>query len=268
MWINKGLCKLCLIYSRTKDLINLGKEDMIPNMLRKLAEVTENYQSRTLSFVETFEYIKKITSTPDPYYRLKLELKTIGRNLAFEIERYLSSINWDIKEALRISAAANILDTTVLGFEPKELREAIWDKPAIEDFINIPKDSTIYLVLDNAGEAEIDILLAKALKKHGYKVIITVRRDSYEIDVTRNDIDEEFEVFETPSSISPIKYLSNGFIIAKGIANAEAYIEFGKQPSIHLLRAKCDVIAQAFNVKKNSILIVSGDTIKNKLRII
>jgi len=61
-------------------------------------------------------------------------------------------------------------------------------------------------------------------------------------------------------------YLDDGFIIAKGIANAEAYIEFGKQPSIHLLRAKCDVIANLFNVKKNSILIVSGDTIKNKFK--
>jgi len=266
LWINKGLCKLCLIYSRVKDLINFGKEDEIPNMLRKLAEITENYHSRTLSFVEAFEYVKKIVGVPDPYHKLKLELKTIGRSLVTEVERYLSSVNWDIREALRISAAANILDTNVLGFEPKDIREAIWDKPAIEEFINIPRDSTIYLVLDNAGEAEIDMLLAKTLKKHGYRVVIAVRRNSYEIDVTRDDIDREFEVLETSSSISPIMYLNDGFIIAKGIANAEAYIEFGKQPSIHLLRAKCDVITHIFNVKKNSILIVSGDTIKNKFK--
>ncbi len=267
MWIDKGLCKLCLVCSRTKDLIKLGRDDSIPKMLRRLAKITENYHSRTLSFVESFEYIKEITGSADPYHRLKLELQAIGRNLAIEIERYLSSANWDMKEALRISAAANILDTTVLGFEPRDLREVIWDRPAIEEPFNIPKDVTVYLVLDNAGEAEIDLLLAKTLRRHGYNVAIVVRKESYEIDVTKDDIDNtEFKIIETPSSISPIKYLDDGFMIAKGIANAEAYIEFGKSPSIHLLRAKCDVIAHIFNVKKNSILILSGNTIKNKFK--
>jgi len=235
-------------------------------MLRVLAGIIESYRSRTLSFVEAFEYVKKVAGVSDPYYKLKSELKVVGRSVAAEVRRYLSSVNWDVGEALRISAAANILDTAVLGFEPKDVGEAIWDRPAIEESVNIPKDSIIYLVLDNAGEAEVDMLLARALKEHGYRVVIAVRGESYEIDVTRDDIDNEFEIIETPSSISPIKYLSNGFIIAKGIANAEAYIEFSELPSIHLLRAKCDVIAYMFNVKKNSILILSGSTVKSRFK--
>ena len=169
-----------------------------------------------------------------------------------------------MKEALRISAAANIIDTSVLGYEnTRSLEEAIFDKPAIEEDVEIPKNEDIYLVIDNAGEAEIDKLLAKALTIHGYRVFIVVRSEPYEIDETVETFENEgFNVIATPGNISPVAFIDRGFVIAKGIANAEAYIEFGKTKSLHLLRAKCDVISKRFNVPKNSILIVSGDTLR------
>ena len=90
-----------------------------------------------------------------------------------------------------------------------------------------------------------------------------VRKESYEIDVLRNDIElNNIDVIETHGNLSPVLYIDKGFVVAKGIANAEAYIEGGKTSSLHLLRAKCDVIARLFKVPKNSVLIVTGETLK------
>lgn len=267
MWIDDSHCKLCLIYSRSKDLVELGHGDKLPKLLKRLAKIVEEEDSRSEAFAKSFEYIKRLTKSKDPYQERKRMLKEIGKRIAEKVEKHLESVGWDIREAIRISAAANIIDTSVLGYEnTRSLDEAIWDKPAIEDYFEIPKNEDIYVVLDNAGEAEIDKVLAKALMQNGYRTFIVVRNKAYEIDETEGDFDEKnFNVISTPSSISPVAYIDRGFIIAKGIANAEAYAEFGKTRSLHLLRAKCDVIAKRFGVPKNSVLIVSGDRIKSVL---
>ncbi|MEM1526007.1 MAG: ARMT1-like domain-containing protein [Ignisphaera sp.] len=263
MWID-SFCKLCLVYSRTKDLIKLGREDKIPDLLVHLANIIKCSRSRSLAFAESFNIIKSLVGSSDPYIEVKAMLNDIGRNLFCIVERYLEEREWNVKEAMRLSAAANIVDTSVLGYEVKSLEEALWDNPIIEENIALPRDEEIYVVLDNAGEALVDMLLVKALKINGYDVHIVVRKESYEIDVLKNDLGN-VEALETPGNISPLYHIRRGFIIAKGIANAEAYIEAGNTPSIHLLRAKCDVIAKAFNVVKNSTLIVSGNTLKEVL---
>jgi len=264
MWVDSGYCKLCLIFSRTKDLVALGYPDAIPKLLVKLAKLIEGENSRTKAFAEAFEYIKTLTGSQDPYAEIKKNLREIGKRVARNAEKYLEAVNWDIREALRISAAANIIDTSVLGYEySKGLEEALQDKPIIEDSVELRKDREIYLVLDNAGEAEIDKLLAKSLIKHGYRVTLVVREKAYEIDETIDTFESEgLEVIATPSSLSPILFIDRGFVIAKGIANAEAYAEYGKVESLHLLRAKCDVISRLLGVPKNSVLILSGASVK------
>lgn len=263
MWIS-SLCKLCLIYSRVKDLITLGREDAIPELLVCLAGIVRKESSRSRAFAEAFNIIKLLINNNDPYIETKIKLNEIGKKIYTNVEKYLEEKVWNLREAFRISAAANIIDTSVLGYEAKNLQEAIWDKPFIEEIPKIPKDRDIYVVLDNAGEAVIDTLLVKALKIHGYNVYAVVRKESYEIDVLRNDV-HSLDIIETPGNLSPVFYIDKGFVIAKGIANAEAYVESGKVPSIHLLRAKCDVIAKTFGTPKNSVIIVSGETLKNML---
>lgn len=267
MWLDNGLCKLCLIYSRTKDIITLGKEDVLPDLLLNLANIIKTGRGRSYVFATTFNMVKRLTDSEDPYATIKAKLDEVGKKLSTIVEKYLEERGWDITEALRLSAAANIVDTSVLGYEAKSLEEAIWDRPVIEEKISIPKNKNVYVVLDNVGEAAVDLLLVKALKIHGYSVSIAVRRESYEIDVTVLDLRDanDIHIVEVPGNLSPVFYINEGFIIAKGIANAEAYIEVGRVPSLHLLRAKCDVIAQRFNVPKNSTLIVSGDTLKKVL---
>lgn len=252
-----------MVYSRTKDLVTLGRGERISELLVELAKILSTSYSRSMAFAQAFDVIKSLTDSSDPYAKVKAELNELGKKLSKVVERYLEGRNWNLREALRVSAAANIVDTSVLGYEAKSLEDALWDRPSIEEVVDIPRDSEVYLVLDNAGEAVIDLLLAKALIFNGYSVSVVVRRDSYEIDMLRNDLDfKDLSVIETPGNIPPVYYIDGGFIIAKGIANAEAYAEAGRAPSLHLLRAKCDVIAKLFGVPKNSVLIVSGNTIK------
>lgn len=269
MWINNESCKLCLICSRSKDLINLKKAENLDQLLIELAKIIKITKSRSQAFAQSFNIVKNIIGSSDPYKETKKILNEIGRKLAETVEVYLKNVNWNIYEAIRISAAANIVDTSVLGYEPKKMDESIWDKPAIEEYYEIPRNKAIYVVLDNAGEAVIDFLMIRALKFNGYKVAVVIREESYEIDILRNDLnfENDIEIIETPGNLPPIFYIDSGFVIAKGIANAEAYLENENENlhTLHLLRAKCDVIASAFNVAKNSVLVVSGKTIKKTL---
>jgi Uncharacterized conserved protein len=264
MWVDNGYCKLCLIYSRTKDLVTLGYSYKVSKLLVKLAEIVEKESGRSKAFAEAFEYVKVLTGSSDPYAETKKGLREIGKSVARIAERYLEAVNWDIREAMRLSAAANIIDTSVLGYEnTRSFEEALWDKPVIEDPVELKKHGEVHLVLDNAGEAEIDKLLAKSLVKHGYKVTLVVREKAYEIDETIESLEKEgIEVMATPESMPPVIFIDRGFVIAKGIANAEAYAEAGKVESLHLFRAKCEVIARRLGIPKNSVLILTGTSVK------
>lgn len=264
MWIDERLCRLCLLTSRLHDAGRLGLGNKIPILLKELSTVLGE-SSRTEAFTRSFDIVKSLSNNPDPYAFYKSELKMIGRRLALIARSYLESRGWDLVEALRISAAANAIDTSVLGYTPLNLEEAIWDKPVLEELIEIPRDREVYVALDNAGEAEIDMVLVEALRVNGYEVKVAVRSNSYEIDVTYNDLEyPEVEVVRTPGNKPPVAYLE-GFVIAKGIANLEAQLEYGRARTLHLLRAKCDVLARLLNVPKNSPVIVTGETARKLL---
>ncbi len=259
MWIDENKCKLCLVTSRSSDLIKLGKNEFLPQMLKIIASRLENdrYTSRDEIFTQTFNDLKELINDTDPYRSLKNSLNKLGKELAEVLRRELQEKDWDIDLALKFSVNANIIDTSVLGYEPKDLKEAIWDDPIKLGDVKIPKQDRIYLVLDNSGEAYIDLLLAESLKRHGYDVKTVARSESYEIDVTRDDMKVDIT---TPSNIPSVKFLNDGFIIAKGIANLEAYISINNPPpALLLFRTKCDVLSFKFRVKKNTPIIATGE---------
>jgi uncharacterized protein with ATP-grasp and redox domains len=138
----------------------------------------------------------------------------------------------------------------------------------IEEIPEIPRDRTVYIAVDNAGEAAVDMVLAEALRANGYEVKLAVRSESYEIDVTWEELESitGIEVVKTPGNKPPVLYLNEGFIIAKGIANLEAYLEDEEvKETLHLLRAKCNVLAAMFKVPKNAPIIATGRTVRELL---
>jgi len=269
--IDENLCRLCLVYSRSKDLIAFNRGSELPKLLRYIADLLDRKGSRTEIFAESYNYVKMLADFPDPYIYMKKQLTEIGKKVAEKVRRYLAERNWDLHEAIKISAAANIIDTSVIGYEPIELDKAIWDRPAIDEYTEIPKDKKIVIVLDNAGEAEIDFILAETLVRNGYNIAIAVRKEPYEIDIAYHDIadrvtDLNVEIITTPSNISPVAHLKDCFAIIKGIANLESNIEMGMVESLHLFRAKCEVLTKIFNIPKNSPIIITGKVLKNLFR--
>ncbi|RFA98551.1 ARMT1-like domain-containing protein [Pyrobaculum aerophilum] len=258
MWLDEANCKLCIITSRTGDLIRLRRPDKMPDILSELSQLLR-LPSRSEAFSLSFQSVAKLVGIEDPYKEYKAKLTAIGKRVAEAVRAKLEQISWDLTTALRIAAAANIVDTSVLGYRPKKLEEAVWDLPAIEEYVNLP--NSVYYVLDNAGEAQIDLVVAEALDRNGIKPTFVVRSQPYEIDVLEDDI-ASYKVVVTPGNISPIRWLRDGFILAKGIANFEAYLEWGEAPALLLFRAKCDVLAKVFSVPRNAPIIISGDKAK------
>ncbi len=263
MWVS-DYCKLCLIESRCEDLLYLGRGDLIPQLLKYLGDVIG--ASRSEAFTNSYNYVKTLLRSEDPYLKVKEALSAQAVVVAGYVREYLSNHGWDLIKALEFSAAANIIDTSVLGFKPRRLEDVIWDRPAINEFRGIPEDKVV-LALDNVGEFEVDLILAETLIKNGYEVVLAVRSESYEVDITYNEaikreLPRGIKLTTTPGSIPPSTYVKEGFLISKGIANAEAYVESNQHvKSIHLLRAKCDILSELFSVPKNSPLIVSGETL-------
>jgi len=149
-----------------------------------------------------------------------------------------------------------------------DLEKAVWDRPWIEEVPVIPRDEIVYIAVDNAGEAAVDMVLAEALRANGYEVKLAVRSESYEIDVTWEELESAtgIEVVKTPGDKPPVLYLNEGFIIAKGIANLEAHLEDKEtKETLHLLRAKCNVLATMFKMPKNAPIIATGKTIRELL---
>lgn len=258
VWLDKANCRLCIIHSRTGDLTRLDKPEKISEILKELSQLIE-HPSRSVAFSQSFSKVAKLVEMEDPYREYKKKLAEIGKKVAESVLRRLEQTSWDLKNALRIAAAANIVDTSVLGYRPKKLEEAVWDPPAIEEYVELPRE--VYYVLDNSGEAQIDLVVAEALERNGVRPTFVVRSEPYEIDVVEKDL-ESYRVVTTPGNISPVRWINDGFIIAKGIANLEAYLEWGRVPSLHLFRAKCDVLAKTFSVPRNAPIIISGKRAK------
>nr|KJR73949.1 MAG: carboxylate--amine ligase [Thermoproteus sp. AZ2] len=261
MWLEDE-CKLCLIHSRSSDLVKLGKAHALPALLDYLSRAV-TMESRSEAFAESFRRVAELAGSDDPYGEYKKRLYEVGRAVAEVVREKLEAASWDLKLALRIAAAANIIDSNVLGYRPRKLESAIWDEPAIEEYVELPRN--VYYVIDNEGEAQIDYVVMEALRRNGIEPTPVVRSQPYEIDVVADSLKG---ALATPGNISPVKWLSGrGFIIAKGIANAEAYLEWGGDtPALLLFRAKCDVLARRLGVEKNASLIIRGETFKKILQ--
>jgi len=259
MWLEDE-CKLCLVHSRTSDIVRLGGAALLPKILIYLSQALEK-RSRSEAFAESFKAVASMLESPDPYGDYKKKLAEIGREVAAIVERRLEEAGWDLRLAMRIAAAANIIDSNVLGYRPRKLESAIWDEPAIEERVELPE--RLYYVIDNEGEAQIDYVVMEALRRNGITPVPVARSEPYEIDVIA---DSRRGFLATPGNISPIRWIEEGFVLAKGIANAEAYLEWGAgKPALLLFRAKCDVLSRRLGVEKNASIIISGESLRRLL---
>lgn len=277
-------CIACLVSNRIGDLREAGAgEEAYSLFLQILPKVIK--KKRTEAFSDSFKVISDIMGKKDLYYEKKKALNS----LALELLKNFDGKELSEEELLRVGAAANIFDTSVLGytFKLESLSlQALLEEPAIDeiDRINWESINSIVYVTDNSGEAVIDSFIMRKLSKLGYSIVAVAREDPYEIDATAPELEEllggEVKVVRSKGNTSPLYMNKNNketkallqkgdLVIAKGIANLEGYIDSRRKlkgKTMFLLRAKCPLIARTFNVKKGTPLAVVEETAWKVLR--
>lgn len=204
----------------------------------------------------------------------------LRRELSPLIEEFRHSIASEasLEIAIKAAAAANLVDQRALTNVEllsgiKTLYEGIGGKceRRIAKLIQAVEESRqILYVLDNAGEAEIDLLLVEQLVKRGKSVTLVVKAPGLLHDVTRDDIETETPVIETGSTMMgslPVlcsKEFSSAMadadlIISKGASNYETLGTPADKAIAHMLVAKCGVLARALGIKKGQVAMIFAD---------
>ncbi|MEM0340878.1 MAG: ARMT1-like domain-containing protein [Acidilobaceae archaeon] len=237
-----------------------------------LMKVFEERTTRTEVFTESFKLMYPI---------VKEEVTKMKRELN---ERYLALVkdlkNLDWRSLLQLSALANSIDYEMkwvtVNSEPMNSDERSFGFLDPEALSLLDNAKSVALLLDNAGEAVVDIVLALKLVTVGKDVVLIAREEPYEVDVTVEEVRKLMSEIaenlgETPL-INFVKVISTGSnypafavrnrdvselllkvdaIISKGIANLEAALDFGfpeKHKVVVALRAKCPPIAELMKV--------------------
>ncbi len=187
-------------------------------------------------------------------------------------------------DALPFLAYANAVDYRMPWFQDRPLGgepyRAVVDRHAIE---YASKASSIAILLDNAGEAVIDIAYALVKAERGVRVYLVARSREYETDVTYAearrllyDVAEvlgleagRVELVGTGSHYPAphhrdrlAKVLDNvDLVISKGIANFEALMEKcwpEPERTVIALRAKCPPVARATGAMLGDAVVKQG----------
>ncbi len=183
-----------------------------------------------------------------------------------------------IEDLLRLSAAANAVDIAAPWYPSFDLVEeldnaAVTVRGSIDRAVKLLKTAcSVAMVLDNAGEAVIDLMLALSLANQGYRVYVVARSEPYELDATASEVrklladvarvlgldTKGVEVVETGSRYpapargrvsKQVERLLKGsdLVLSKGIANLEAFIDYGfdeLEKVVLAVKAKCLPIAR------------------------
>ncbi len=275
-------CIVCQISIRYRDLEksrNLGEYEKMKIMSDVLAIAKdfmenclkngENTCVPTMLATKLFRYMKKALNNPDPYIEEKTLLNKEALKLYENVKAFVlsgSSVEERLVKAIRFSIIGNLLDIGVLNYTPPTVEEIIEKALKMDIYGDLEKAAKILLnskkvvvVLDNAGEAVFDRLLADVLRANGSKVSAIVKGGSFQNDMTIHDaalaeLDKSFdEVIDSGTDASSIfldelsekarKAIDEAeSIVFKGMANYEYVTEIEnviKKPIIYLLVAKC-----------------------------
>jgi len=285
-------CVLCLVHGRLQSLRgDLGLE---ARMLGYIASLVAKWSSRTDVFVESYDYMLRLLGELDPYRSRKERLNAA----AAKIVAGLSIDEMDAAELLSLMAAANGVDIDMPGYRVDDSRvfRGLRDQPqwlgvsAEEAAERVAAAERIVVVLDNAGEAVVDVVAASRLAGlAGARLYLVARSLPYEVDVTVREVVEirdryapraevvgtggRFPVFSPRSSPEARRLLQgrNTVVLAKGIANLEAYMDNPSSVAdgvfpLFLLRAKCGPLAQFFDVALADPVAAAGDWVLARLR--
>ena len=222
-----------------------------------------------------YEIITEITGVADPYENIKTETNRLALSLLPDLTNRVHNATDPLDAALHVAAAGNIIDMGIgHEFDMEKDIIRIMDQPftinAIEDFrTELRVNKNVLYLGDNAGEIVFDTILVEHIIKTGASVTFVVKsgpiiNDATIIDAEISGMTKLVPVIETGSNdiginwnnVSPEfrqAFETADIIIGKGHGNFETCNE--RSENIYfLLKAKCDMVAQALGVQFGDIV--------------
>ncbi|KSW10737.1 hypothetical protein CF15_08105 [Pyrodictium occultum] len=284
-------CVACLVYERLQAVA--GDRAREARVLAKAAELVARWPSRTSVFVESYDYVERLLGVHDLYREKREELS----HAVLEALGALDLAGMEDWEIFSLMAAANGVDIPMPGYRPglEKLLRGLRDRAAwlglgegdVEKLLGASE--RIVVVLDNAGEAVLDIAAAGELaRRAGKPLYLVARGEPYEVDVTAREAVElaarlepgarvvstggRYPVFHPRASQESRSLLADGsLVLVKGIANLEAFLDYpdaaGPGASlVFMLRAKCGPLSRFFRVGHAEPVVASAEWLLERLR--
>ncbi|MEM0076959.1 MAG: ARMT1-like domain-containing protein [Thermoproteota archaeon] len=272
-------CIPCILNVRLGEILksNLSEEEKIKAQKKLIKEYTRtiNKGESTVKIATlAFRKVKKLTKDKDPYFDFKKKSYEASEALAKKLRREIKKLKGykKFRTIMLASVYANFLDPGApLGIGPEEILKKIHEKKVARDesrelYDYLTKVNDVTFILDNAGEAIIDLIFVEELTNFNVKLKIIAKGKPYQNDTTYEEakklgfgkygklISTNSDSVGLIGGMVPQKVLdiinSSDLIIAKGMANFESFTyERPKVPTFSLLVAKCEPVAKAANVK-------------------
>ncbi len=265
--LDPRVCLECFYSSRTR----LGAPRPVLDRLLSRAS------GRTGLFVESYRILG------DPLKARRLEANRGALNL---LEGIWEATR-DLEGALKLAALANSVDVaTPWTSGGLSLSGSVADRGLGRAVGLLRGAAEAAYLLDNAGEAVVDIAVALRLAGMGVRVHLIARSEPYEVDVTeaeaRSLLDAVAEALGVDASGVEVAGTGTAYpapargrvsagverileeadaVVLKGIANLEAAMEYcsiDPERAIVLVRAKCPPIARLYGVDLGTAVVAAG----------
>ncbi|MBN2536674.1 DUF89 family protein, partial [candidate division WOR-3 bacterium] len=200
----------------------------------------------------------------DPFVAVKREQNDLARPLAEAADRELGDGPGDLRRALALAAAGNVIDSGPRHEFPVEaaLERLSFARDDSELLLErLVRGGSVLYILDNSGEVMFDRLVLERLA--GNDVTIVARSSPVLNDVTVDEaralgLGEFGRVIGTGSRFLGVDlatvsdefrqaYEAAGTVIAKGHANFESLAGRGRD-GFYVLKAKCELVADVLGV--------------------
>jgi uncharacterized protein with ATP-grasp and redox domains len=212
----------------------------------------------------------------DPYLRLKIRADEVAEEYMGIAAEMISESSDPVRTAILAASAGNIMDFGLgsaiddpdeFGKEFRRMMEQGLERDDTDAIKRILSDAdSVVYVFDNCGEAQLDKLLIREIRKNGTKVIGIVRGEPILNDITLSDayrirMNEELDALYTTSEFRigidlralekelTARIKEADLMIAKGMANFESLSGQNVPiPLVHILRSKCAPVAEALGI--------------------
>ncbi|MCL2642634.1 MAG: ARMT1-like domain-containing protein [Candidatus Bathyarchaeota archaeon] len=225
--------------------------------------------------------IRQLTGNPDPYKQIKRLANEKALKILPQAKKFVQTGHTQqerFKKACLCAIVGNIMEFDIPGhkFTLKDLSKII--KNAAKDLVIddldkayeiTKKANSILFLADNAGEIVFDSLLVEQLKNMGLKVTYVVKGGPVINDATLEDVEisnidkladeiittgtDAIGLLKKQASPEFLKtYDQAEIVFAKGMGYAETLTEYKyTKPHLHLLRTKCNPVANYFAVPRD-----------------